>query len=130
MGLELLSDDVPDGDSEDDNQEMRRWANRHRSISNRKTTSNWVKARWTRLRRSGKDFRCTLRGDAGRTARLRALVQFMLDTHSEHGYRETYVQCLVQAQAWRAPALPKFEEDLFKTTNERPFYLIPTAESR
>ncbi|MEM1175946.1 MAG: serine--tRNA ligase, partial [Pseudomonadota bacterium] len=67
----------------------------------------------------------------GGLARLqRALIQFMLDTHtSEHGYRETYVPYLVHAHALEGTGqLPKFEEDLFKTTTERPFYLIPTAE--
>ncbi len=60
----------------------------------------------------------------------RALIQFMLDTHTtEHGYEETYVPYLVQSQALVGTGqLPKFEEDLFKTTNETPFYLIPTAE--
>jgi seryl-tRNA synthetase len=68
---------------------------------------------------------------AGPLARLqRALIQFMLDTHtSEHGYTETYVPYLVRAQALVGTGqLPKFEEDLFKTETETPFYLIPTAE--
>ena len=68
---------------------------------------------------------------SGPLARLqRALIQFMLDTHtSEHGYTETYVPYLVRAQALVGTGqLPKFEEDLFKTATETPFYLIPTAE--
>ena len=67
----------------------------------------------------------------GPLARLqRALIQFMLDTHtSEHGYREAYVPYLVQGQALVGTGqLPKFEEDLFKTDSETPYYLIPTAE--
>ena len=67
----------------------------------------------------------------GPLARLqRALIQFMLDVHTEeHGYRETYVPYLVQSQALLGTSqLPKFEADLFKTTDENPFYLIPTAE--
>jgi seryl-tRNA synthetase len=54
----------------------------------------------------------------------------MLDTHtSEHGYREAYVPYLVQGQALVGTGqLPKFEEDLFKTDSETPYYLIPTAE--
>ena len=67
----------------------------------------------------------------GSLARLqRALIQFMLDTHvNEHGYTETYVPYLVQDRALVGTGqLPKFEEDLFKTTTEPPFYLIPTAE--
>ena len=67
----------------------------------------------------------------GGLARLqRALAQFMLDTHTrEHGYTEAYVPYLVQEQALVGTSqLPKFEEDLFKTTDDTPFYLIPTAE--
>jgi seryl-tRNA synthetase len=54
----------------------------------------------------------------------------MLDTHtSEHGYTETYVPYLVKTSALIGTGqLPKFEEDQFKTTDESPFYLIPTAE--
>ena len=67
----------------------------------------------------------------GPLARLqRALIQFMLDVHtSEHGYSETYVPYIVQADALLGTGqLPKFEADLFKTQDDPPFYLIPTAE--
>ncbi|MDF1764100.1 MAG: serine--tRNA ligase [Oleibacter sp.] len=71
---------------------------------------------------------------SGAIARLhRALIQFMLDTHTlEHGYEETYVPYLVNRQALEGTGqLPKFEEDLFKipqAQGERDLYLIPTAE--
>jgi len=65
-------------------------------------------------------------------ARLeRALGQFMLDTHvDEHGYTEVEPPLLVRDNAlYGTGQLPKFEEDLFKTTSvDRPLYLIPTAE--
>ncbi|MGA8862191.1 MAG: serine--tRNA ligase [Gallionella sp.] len=73
----------------------------------------------------------------GGLARLhRALAQFMLDTHTEnHGYTETYVPYLVNADSMRGTGqLPKFEEDLFRVPRvmgdegEKNFYLIPTAE--
>ncbi len=93
----------------------------------------------------------------GPLARLhRALAQFMLDTHTEqHGYTETYVPYLVNAESMRGTGqLPKFSEDLFhvyaggkspvevkayagytpeqieKLEAEKlgTFYLIPTAE--
>lgn len=71
----------------------------------------------------------------GAGARLqRALTQFMLDQHTlHHGYTETYVPYLVNADSMRGTGqLPKFEEDLFKITmaegDSRQFYLIPTAE--
>jgi seryl-tRNA synthetase len=53
----------------------------------------------------------------GPLARLhRALAQFMLDTHTDkHGYTETYVPYLVNAESMRGTGqLPKFEDDLFK----------------
>lgn len=62
-------------------------------------------------------------------ARLeRALGQFMLDIHvKEHGYTEVSVPLLVRdAAAYGTAQLPKFSEDLFKTTDGR--WLIPTAE--
>ncbi|KXS31364.1 MAG: Serine--tRNA ligase [Candidatus Gallionella acididurans] len=89
----------------------------------------------------------------GGLARLhRALAQFMLDTHTEqHGYTETYVPYLVNAESMRGTGqLPKFEADLFSARKgamptslrdiadsskieefiqrESEFYLIPTAE--
>nr|WP_310091575.1 serine--tRNA ligase [Pseudoxanthomonas sacheonensis] len=54
----------------------------------------------------------------GQLARLhRALAQFMLDLHTEeHGYEETNVPLLVNADSMRGTGqLPKFEEDLFFT---------------
>jgi seryl-tRNA synthetase len=65
----------------------------------------------------------------GALARLeRALGQFMLDLHTaEHGYEETAVPLLVNdAAAYGTDKLPKFAEDLFRTTDGR--WLIPTAE--
>jgi seryl-tRNA synthetase len=92
----------------------------------------------------------------GPLARLhRALAQFMLDTHTEqHGYTETYVPYLVNADSMRGTGqLPKFKADLFRvprskieatdsalsvpegqvyrtgiTQVEEDWYLIPTAE--
>jgi seryl-tRNA synthetase len=67
-----------------------------------------------------------LRGPLARMER--ALAQFMLDNHTlERGYLETIVPSLVNAAtAYGTGNLPKFEDDLFKTTDGR--YLIPTAE--
>ncbi len=67
----------------------------------------------------------------GAGARLeRALVNFMLDIHTtEHGYAETLPPYLVNRNSlFGTNQLPKFEEDLFHTTDERQFALIPTAE--
>lgn len=62
-------------------------------------------------------------------ARLeRALGQFMLDMHTrENGYEEVAPPLLVRDNAvFGTGQLPKFEEDLFRTTDDR--WLIPTAE--
>jgi seryl-tRNA synthetase len=67
----------------------------------------------------------------GAGARLsRALVNFMLELHTaEHGYAETLPPFIVNTDSlYGTGQLPKFEEDLFKLTDERNLYLIPTAE--
>jgi seryl-tRNA synthetase len=67
----------------------------------------------------------------GKGARLeRALINFMLDVHArEHGYQETLPPFIVnKAALFGTGQLPKFEEDLFKLTDERELYLVPTAE--
>ena len=67
----------------------------------------------------------------GPLARLqRAIIQLMMDIHTdEHGYAETYVPYLVNADSLRGTGqLPKFEADLFKASDDPVLYLIPTAE--
>jgi seryl-tRNA synthetase len=133
LGLpNLLADDVPSGTTEDDNTEVRKWGSPvsldfepkdHIELGENLGLLDFE----TASKISGSRFAVM----KGALARLqRALIQFMLDTHtSEHGYVETYVPYLVQSDALVGTGqLPKFEEDLFKTTTETPFYLIPTAE--
>ncbi|MBB6260074.1 seryl-tRNA synthetase [Paenochrobactrum gallinarii] len=65
----------------------------------------------------------------GALARLeRALGQFMLDLHTtEHGYTEVMPPLMVRDEAmYGTGQLPKFTEDLFRTTDGR--WLIPTSE--
>jgi seryl-tRNA synthetase len=133
LGLpNLLSEDVPDGEEESDNAEVRRWGKPaapgfdvkdHIDLGESLGMLDFESA----SRISGARF-TVMRGALARMQR--ALIQFMLDTHTkEHGYEETYVPYLVQAQALVGTGqLPKFGEDLFQTTTETPFYLIPTAE--
>jgi seryl-tRNA synthetase len=133
LGLpNLLHDDVPDGADENANRELRRWGDiptfdfeplDHVDLGGRLGQLDFDAA----ARISGSRF-AVLRGPLARMQR--ALIQFMLDTHtSEHGYEETYVPYLVQAGALQGTGqLPKFEQDLFRTTDETPYYLIPTAE--
>ena len=133
LGLpNLLSDDVPQGKSEEDNREIRSWGEPqsfgfepkdHIEMGEQLGLLDFDAA----SRMSGSRFAVMY----GPLARLqRALIQFMLDVHTEeHGYTETYVPYLVQSQALVGTSqLPKFEEDLFKTEGEKPYYLIPTAE--
>jgi seryl-tRNA synthetase len=67
----------------------------------------------------------------GAGARLeRSLINFMLDVHTrEHGYEETLPPFIVNRESlFGTGQLPKFEQELFKLTDERGLYLIPTAE--
>jgi len=133
LGLpNLLAGDVPDGNSDEDNTEVRRWGEPgafdfeprdHIEIGENLGMLDFESA----SRISGARFAVM----TGALARMqRALIQFMLDLHTrEHGYTETYVPYLVQAAALVGTGqLPKFEEDLFQTRTETPYFLIPTAE--
>jgi seryl-tRNA synthetase len=67
----------------------------------------------------------------GAGARLeRALINFCLDLQTKrHGYEEVVPPFIVNANTlYGTGQLPKFEADLFKLTDERGLYLIPTAE--
>jgi len=66
-----------------------------------------------------------LRGDMAKLQR--ALISFMLDVAIKNGYEEHYVPFMANADSLMATGqLPKFEEDLFKASEN--LYLIPTAE--
>jgi seryl-tRNA synthetase len=68
-----------------------------------------------------------LRGGGAKLSR--ALTNFMLESHGRRGYTEILTPFMVNAESLTGTGqLPKFEEDLFKLTNERGYYLIPTAE--
>ena len=66
-----------------------------------------------------------LKGDVAKLQR--ALISLMLDTAIKNGYEEYYVPFMANKESLTGTGqLPKFEEDLFKTTEN--LYLIPTAE--
>ncbi|MDM3871952.1 serine--tRNA ligase [Porticoccus sp. W117] len=123
---------VPAGTSEEDNVEIRRWGEPGTFEFEVKDHVDLGAAL------GGMDFETAAKISGSRFATMngpvaklhRALTQFMLDTHtSEHGYTETYVPYIVNKDSlYGTGQLPKFEEDLFKLTDEREFYLIPTAE--
>ncbi len=57
----------------------------------------------------------------------RALISFMLDVAEKNGYEERYVPFIANSRSLTGTGqLPKFEEDLFKITED--LFLIPTAE--
>jgi seryl-tRNA synthetase len=128
----LPHESVPDGKDENDNVEIRRWGEPRQFDFEPKDHVDVGE------QLGGLDFETAskLTGSrfavmSGGIARLhRALIQFMLDLHTtEHGYTETYVPYIVNADSLQGTGqLPKFEEDLFKLQHEQPFYLIPTAE--
>lgn len=128
----LMHDDVPEGNSEEDNRELRRWGEvpefDFKAVDHVDLGAGLGLLDFDAARRiSGSRFTVM----HGPLARLqRALIQFMLDVHTiEHGYQEVYVPYLVQEQAlFGTSQLPKFEDDLFKTSGDTPYYLIPTAE--
>lgn len=66
-----------------------------------------------------------LRGDISKLQR--ALINFMMDNATANGYEEYYLPYMANTESLKGTGqLPKFEDDLFKTTDS--LYLIPTAE--
>jgi len=126
----LPASDVPIGLTEDDNEEIKSWgqplnleldAKEHFELGEAlgqmdfELASNMSGARFVTL--------------SGSLAKMeRALSSFMLDIHTnENGFKEISVPLLVRDKAlYGTGQLPKFEDDLFKTSGE--LYLIPTAE--
>jgi seryl-tRNA synthetase len=126
----VLDADVPDGADETKNAEQRRWGappafdfapKQHFEIGEALGMMDFAGA----AKIAGSRF-SVLRGPLARLER--ALGQFMLDLHTnEHGYTECAVPSLVNdAAVFGTNQLPKFAEDLFRTTDGR--WLIPTAE--
>ena len=126
----LLADDVPEGNTEENNLVLYEKGNipkfnfeikDHQELGelfngiNFEESVTIAKSRFAVFRRE--------------IAKLhRALIQYMLDTHVNEGYEEIYVPYLVNVDSLKGTGqLPKFEEDLFKISNEE-MYLIPTAE--
>jgi seryl-tRNA synthetase len=126
----VLADEVPDGGDESYNSELKRWGEhqefdfapkQHFELGEALGLMDFERA----AKIAGARF-TVLRGGLARLER--ALGQFMLDLHtSEHGYAEMSVPSLVNdAALFGTSQLPKFADDLFRTTDGR--WLIPTAE--
>ncbi len=127
----IPSDDVPDGDTDEDNIEIRKFGEP-------KNFGFEPKAHWD----LGKDLgildsdtaakitgaRFTVYKDLG--ARLeRAVINYYLDTHTEeNGYTEVFPPFMVHRNSMVGTGqLPKFEEDAFKVA-DTDYFLVPTAE--
>ena len=122
---------VPDGKSEHDNVEVRQWG--EKPLKNFEPQQHFDIGEGLGLmdfeiasKLSGARF-VVLKGALARMER--ALAQFMINLHTdEFGYSETYAPYMLREEAmYGVGQLPKFEEDLFKTTSGH--YLIPTAEA-
>lgn len=128
----ILDDDVPVGTSDEDNQEIKRVGDIPQySFEPKDHVDLGETLGILDLKRAAKISSARFALLSGKGARLeRALINFMLDIHTkEHGYTEVFPPLMVnRATMTGTGQLPKFEEDLFKTTNESPYYLIPTAE--
>ena len=123
---------VPRGQSEEDNEEIRRWGTPPEFNFEPKDHVDLGTALGILdLERAAKISAARFAILNGAGARLeRALINFMLDVQTrEHGYAETLPPFIVNRHALFGTAqLPKFEADLFKLQDERELYLIPTAE--
>jgi seryl-tRNA synthetase len=123
---------VPEGNSENDNREERRWGETPSfGFEPKDHVDLGVAGGWmdfeAAAKLTGSRF-VTLQGPLARLQR--ALAQFMLDTHTRrHGYTEVYVPYMVNPDSLRGTGqLPKFEADLFHLSGDLDYYLIPTAE--
>src|SRR4051812_423814 len=124
----LPHETVPAGNSEHDNRVVRSWGEKPNVASPKEHTEVGEKLGMLDFERAAKVSGARFVFSRGPLARLElALVQFFLDSARERGYLELIPPYLVNAESMRGTGqLPKFEEDLFKTTAG--YYLIPTAE--
>lgn len=126
----LPHESVPQGDSPEQNVEVRRWGTPRKFDFAPKDHVDVGAPLGLDFETGAKLAGARFVVMKGAVARLhRALAQFMLDVHTrEHGYVEAYTPYMVSgACADGVSSLAKFKGDLFKL-EERDLYLIPTAE--
>ena len=123
--------DVPVGEDEDDNVEIRRWGDL--PSFDFEPLNHWDLAEGLDILdfdRGAKVAGARFVYYKGLGARLeRAIYNFMLDTHINNGYQEMITPYIVNDKAmFGTGQFPKFKEDVFQLTDHRGFTLIPTAE--
>ncbi len=127
----LPSETTPIGANETENVEVRRWGDEY------KTTPTDILPHWEIGEKLGiLNFERAVKISQARFVNLigagaaleRALIQFMLNTHTANGYIEVAPPLLVNTDSMTGTGqLPKFADDLFKCA-EDDLWLIPTAE--
>ena len=123
-------DGIPDGSSDTDNVEIRKYGEPTKFEYEPK--AHWdigVDLNILDFETAGKVTGARFTFYRGLGAKLeRALVNFMLDTHTENGYTEIFPPFMVHRRSMTGTGqLPKFEEDAFKVQNTE-YFLVPTAE--
>ncbi|KYH27992.1 MULTISPECIES: serine--tRNA ligase [Clostridium] len=122
---------VPDGESDEDNVEIRKWGEPRKFDFESK--AHWdigVDLGILDFERAGKIAGSRFTVYKGLGARLeRAIISYFLDVHTtDHGYTEILPPYMVNRDSMIGTGqLPKFEEDAFKVENNG-YFLIPTAE--
>jgi seryl-tRNA synthetase len=124
----LPHESVPGGDGPEQNQVVREWGAKPPIAGAKEHTEIGEKLGMLDFERAAKVSGARFAFSKGPLARLElAVVQFFLESARQRGYLELLPPYLVNADSMRGTGqLPKFEEDLFKTTAG--YYLIPTAE--
>ncbi|GEQ06289.1 serine--tRNA ligase [Staphylococcus gallinarum] len=127
----VIQDDVPEGASDEDNVELKRWGTPREFDFDAKAHWDLVEdLKMVNFERAAKVSGARFVFLTGEGAQLeRALMNYMVTKHTtQHGYTEMMVPQLVNADSmYGTGQLPKFEEDLFKVEKEG-LYTIPTAE--
>ncbi|MGO3049997.1 serine--tRNA ligase [Staphylococcus casei] len=127
----IIQDEVPEGATEDDNVEVKRWGTPRSFDFEAQAHWDLVEAlKMVDFERAAKVSGARFVFLTGEGAQLeRALMNYMITKHTtQHGYTEMMVPQLVNADSmYGTGQLPKFEEDLFKVEKEG-LYTIPTAE--
>ena len=128
----LPSPHAPDGKSEADNVEIKRWGSPRQAASGEILEEHWQIAERLGLFDTERSVRIaqsrfvTLMGQGARLER--SLINFMLDLHAGKGYREVLPPILVNSASLTGSGqLPKFAEESFRCADDD-LWLTPTAE--